>query len=53
MRDDARSVQGLEALAQALEAAISEADAAEAKLRPASYSPIASRFLPARQRPIS
>jgi hypothetical protein len=53
MRDDARSVQGLEALAQALEAAISEADAAEAKLRPASYSPIASRFLPARQRPTS
>lgn len=50
MRDDARLVPGLEAVAQSLDAAISEVEAAEAKLEPVSYSPIASRFLPARLR---
>lgn len=50
MRDDARSVPGLESLAQSLDEAIAEVDAAEAKLQPAVASPIASRFLPARLR---
>jgi hypothetical protein len=50
MRDDARSVPGLESLAQSLDEAIAEVDAAEAKLQPAMTSPIASRFLPARLR---
>ncbi len=50
MRDDARSVPGLENLATALEAAIGEVDSAQDKIEPASLSPIASRFLPARLR---
>lgn len=50
MRDDARGVPGLEKVAQSLDAAIQDVDAAEAKLTPVSYSPIQSRFLPARLR---
>jgi hypothetical protein len=53
IRDDARTVPGLEHVAASLDAAIQEVDTAEAKLQPVSYSPIASRFLPARLRPIS
>jgi hypothetical protein len=53
MRDDARCVPGLEEFAKSLDAAICEVEAAEAKLEPVSYSPIASRFLPARLRPVS
>ena len=52
MRDDARSIPGLEALAQSLDAAIAEVDATEARLQPHTASPIASRFLPARLRSI-
>jgi len=48
MRDDARSVPGLENVASALETAIAEIDTAQQKLAPASLPPIASRFLPAR-----
>lgn len=50
MRDDARSVPGLEAVAASLDDAIQEVETAEAKLQPVSYSPIASRFLPMRPR---
>lgn len=50
MRDDAQSIPGLEALAQSLDGAIAEVDAAEAKLQPPTASPIAARFLPARLR---
>ena len=50
MRDDARSVPGLENVATALEAAIDEIDSAQEKLEPTSLTPIASRFLPARLR---
>jgi hypothetical protein len=53
MRDDARAVPGLETVAQSLDAAIRDVDAAEAKLAPVSYSPIQSRFLPARPRTTS
>jgi hypothetical protein len=53
MRDDARAVPGLEQVAQSLDAAIRDVDAAEAKLTPVSYGPIASRFLPARLRTTS
>ena len=53
MRDDARAVPGLEKVAQSLDAAIRDVDAAETKLTPFSYSPIASRFLPARLRTTS
>ncbi len=53
MRDDARAVPGLEQVAQSLDDAISKVDAAEAKLQPVSLSPIASRFLPARLRPLT
>lgn len=53
MRDDARAVPGLEQVAQSLDAAIRDVDAAEAKLQPVSYGPVASRFLPARLRPAS
>lgn len=53
MRDDARGVPGLEKVAQSLDAAIQDVDVAQAKLTPVSYSPIASRFLPARLRPTS
>ncbi|MCU0954453.1 MAG: hypothetical protein MUC37_07530 [Hyphomicrobium sp.] len=52
MRDDARSIPGLEALAQSLDAAIAEVDATEDRLQPHTASPIASRFLPARFRSI-
>jgi hypothetical protein len=53
MRDDARAVPGLENVAQSLDAAIRDVDAAEAKLTPVSYSPIMSRFLPTRLRTTS
>ena len=48
MRDDARSVPGLEALANALDDAIAEAETAERKSKPAKLTPVASRFMPAR-----
>jgi hypothetical protein len=47
MRDDARSIPGLEQVAAALDTALSEVDAAERRLQPVSYSPTMSRFLPA------
>ena len=50
MRDDARSVPGLENVATALEAAIDEIDSAQEKLAPTGLTPITSRFLPARLR---
>lgn len=50
MRDDARSVPGLENVATALDTAIGEVDSAQEKLEPAGLTPIASRFLPARLR---
>lgn len=53
MRDDARAVPGLEHVAASLDAAIGEVDAAEAKLKPVSLSPIESRFLPMRPRTLS
>jgi len=46
MRDDARSVPGLEQVAAALDTALSEVDAAEERLQPVSLSPTMSRFLP-------
>lgn len=49
MREDARSVPGLEQVADALANAIREVDAAERKLQPVSLEPIAARFLPARR----
>jgi hypothetical protein len=52
MRDDARAVPGLEQVAASLDAAIQDVEKAEAKLQPVSYSPIASRFLPARLRTV-
>jgi hypothetical protein len=53
MRDGAGAVPGLEGLARSLDAAISEVEAAEAKLKPVSYGPVAARFLPARPRTIA
>jgi hypothetical protein len=47
MRDDARLVPELENVARSLDAAITEIDRAEANLKPVSYEPMASRFLPA------
>ena len=48
MKDDARRVPGLEGVAAALNAAITEIEAAERKSMPVTYSPIMSRFLPMR-----
>jgi hypothetical protein len=54
MRDDARSVAGLERVAVALDAALDEVDAAEQRRQPAvPASPVASRFLPLRAKTIS
>ncbi len=49
MREDARSVPGLENVADALASAIREVEVAESKLQPVSLEPIAARFLPARR----
>lgn len=48
MRDDARLVSGLEEVASALDKAVMEVEAAQSRLQPVSYSPIAAKFLPAR-----
>lgn len=53
MRDDARLVPGLEDVAQALDQAVGKVDAAESRMKPVSYSPIAARFLPMRAKPLS
>lgn len=51
MRDDARLVAGLENVAAALDKAVAEVEAAESRMQPVSYSPIAAKFLPARSKP--
>ena len=48
MEGDLRRVRGLEAAAAALKTAIVEIEAAEKAMKPASYSILASRFLPRR-----
>ena len=54
LRDDARSVAGLEQVAVALDAALDEVEAAEQRQQPAlTANPVASRFLPLRAKPVS
>lgn len=48
MRDDARRIPGLEGLADALDKAMAEAEQAERRSEPVTYSPIVARFLPKR-----
>ncbi len=53
MRDDAKLVPGLEDVAASLDQALETVEAAESRMKPVSYSPIASRFLPAKLKTLS